>query len=67
MPVDRAAAIGFFLLWLLTFSWYQFKGELIESQWLSMFKAEFVGTMQQIVRQQQTLEQRLQALEKHQP
>jgi hypothetical protein len=64
MSIDRAVAVALFILWLLTFSWYQFKSDVIESQWLSMFKQEIVGTIQQIARQQQTLDQRLQALEK---
>ena len=59
----QALAAALLVLWLFTAAFGYFRSQLVEGQWLTMFRSDLVSTLQQLAREQQALAQRLQALE----
>jgi hypothetical protein len=59
----QGIAAALLVIWLLTLTLAHFKDQIVEGQYLAVIRQDLVGAVQQLAQQQQTLSQRLQALE----
>jgi hypothetical protein len=51
------------VLWVFTVAFFWFRGSLIEGQYFVALRGDLLAAVQQLAQQQQSLAQRLQALE----
>jgi hypothetical protein len=51
------------VLWLFTLAFFTFRGAVIEGQYFIALRGDLLAAVQQLAQQQQSLAQRLQALE----
>ena len=59
----QGISAALFVLWVFTFAFMYFGSQLASWQSLGVLKSELVSALQQLAQQQQSLGQRLQALE----